>query len=147
MMQFKKARPSDADALAGVSERAFHNDIHYGAPGIGGPPGYNAAAWQAKMMRVGEYYKIVLQGQIVGGFIVLRQRTREYELGRIFVEPDFQNQGLGTQAFEFLYKTYPLAKLWTLGTPAWNERTRHFYKKVGFVEVGDDGRGGLLLER
>jgi hypothetical protein len=40
-----------------------------------------------------------------------------------------------------------LAKRWTLGTPAWNRRTRHFYKKVGFVEVGEDGHGGILFER
>jgi RimJ/RimL family protein N-acetyltransferase len=48
---------------------------------------------------------------------------------------------------EFLWKAYPLAKCWTLGTPAWNRRTRHFYQKVGFVEVGEDDRGGILLER
>jgi hypothetical protein len=38
-------------------------------------------------------------------------------------------------------------KRWTLGTPAWNRRTRHFYKKVGFSEIGEDGHGGILLER
>jgi hypothetical protein len=39
------------------------------------------------------------------------------------------------------------AKKWTLGTPAWNRRTRHFYKKVGFVEVGKDGHDGILFEK
>jgi len=136
MVQFQKARPSDAEALAEVSE-----------PKIGGPPGYNSPAWQVKMMRVGEYYKIVLDDQIVGGLIVLCEGTREYELGRIFIAPEFQNQGLGTQACGFLFETYPLARLWTLGTPAWNERTRHFYAKLGFEEVSEDGRGGILLER
>jgi len=99
------------------------------------------------MMRIGQYYKILVDDQIVGGFIVFRQRPREYELGRIFVDPDFQNQGIGAQTFEFLWQEFPLAKQWTLGTPAWNRRTRHFYKKVGFVEVGEDGRGGILLEK
>ena len=50
MIQFRKARPSDADALAQVSERAFHSDIHCGADEMGGPPGYNSATWQAKIM-------------------------------------------------------------------------------------------------
>ena len=147
MVQFRKARPGDAEALARASERAFHSDIHCGAPGIGGPPGYNSAAWQARMMRLGDYYTIVAQGQIVGGIIVFRQGTRQYELGRIFVDPDLQNQGIGTQAFDFLWETYPLARRWTLGTPAWNRRTRHLYKKVGFVEIGEDGHGGILFER
>jgi GNAT superfamily N-acetyltransferase len=99
------------------------------------------------MMRFGDYYTIEMERQILGGLIILRKGTREYEVGRIFVDPDFQNQGIGTEAFEFLWKQYPLAKRWNLGTPAWNRRTRHFYKKVGFVEIGEDGLGGILFER
>jgi GNAT superfamily N-acetyltransferase len=147
VIRYEKARPSDANDLARISERAFHSDIHCGAPAPGGPPGYNLAAWQARMMRLADYFKIVVEDQIVGGIIVLRKAARQYELGRIFVDPDWQNQGVGTQAFEFLWEEYPLAKCWTLGTPAWNRRTRHFYIKVGFVEVGGDGRGGILFER
>jgi GNAT superfamily N-acetyltransferase len=99
------------------------------------------------MMRLGKYYKILVDDQIVGGFIVFPKEPRCYELGRIFVDPGFQNQGIGTEAFEYLWKEYPLAKRWTLGTPAWNRRTRHFYKKVGFVEIGTDGHDGILFER
>lgn len=146
-IQFRKARPSDAEALARASERAFHSDVDCGAPGIGGPPGYDSAAWQARIMRIGEYYTILSGKRIVGGIIVFRKKTREYELGRIFVDPDVQNQGIGTEAFGFLWKTYPLAKRWTLGTPAWNHRTRYFYKKVGFSEIGEDGHEGILFER
>ena len=152
---FRKARSQDAPALAEASKRAFHSDVHCGAPPgpPGGPPGYDSPQWQRKMMRIADYYKIVLgdagseRPQIVGGIIVFRQAPREYELGRIFVDPEFQNQEIGTRAFEFLWEAYPLAKRWTLGTPAWNRRTRHFYKKVGFVEIGEDGHGGILFER
>jgi GNAT superfamily N-acetyltransferase len=147
VVQCKKATPKDSAALARISGRAFHSDIHCGAPGLGGPPGYDSEQWQRKMMRVGDYYKILVGDEIVGGLIVFRKRPREYELGRIFVDPDYQNQGVGTQAMEFLGEEYPLAKRWTLGTPAWNRRTRHFYKKVGFLEVGSDLRGGILFEK
>jgi GNAT superfamily N-acetyltransferase len=144
---FKKARSQDAPALAEASKCAFHSDIDCGAPGLGGPPGYDSPQWQRKMMRIGDYYKIVVGKKVVGGIIVFRKAAREYELGRIFVDPDFQNQGIGAQAFEFLWQAYPLAKRWTLGTPAWNRRTRHFYKKVGFEEIGEDAREGILFER
>jgi GNAT superfamily N-acetyltransferase len=147
MIRCEKARPKDAAALARISERAFHSDIHCGAPGLGGPPGYSSEQRQRRMMRVGDYYKILVGDQIVGGLIVFRKAPREYELGRIFVDPDYQNQGVGTQAMEFLWEGYPLAKRWTLDTPAWNRRTRHFYKKVGFVEVGSDPRGQILFEK
>ena len=141
--------------LAEASKRAFHSDVHCGAPPgpPGGPPGYDSPQWQRKIMRIADYYKIVLEDagssrpRIVGGIIVFRQAPREYELGRIFVDPEAQNRGIGTRAFEFLWEAYPLAKRWTLGTPAWNRRTRHFYKKVGFVEIGEDGHGGILFER
>jgi RimJ/RimL family protein N-acetyltransferase len=118
-IRLEKARPGDAGTLAQISERAFHNDVHYGAPGIGGPPGYNSARWQERMMKVGDYYRIVVADQTVGGVIVFRKKPREYELGRIFVEPDVQNQGIGTEAFDLLWQEYPLAKKWTLDTGKW----------------------------
>jgi RimJ/RimL family protein N-acetyltransferase len=147
-VSFRKARPSDAEALAQASKLAFHDDVKYGAPGPpGGPPGYDSAAWQKRMMRVGEYYTILAENVVVGGVIVFRKAPREYELGRIFITPVYQNQGVGTQAFDFLWQTYPLSKRWTLGTPKWNRRTRHFYAKVGFTETGEDAHGGVLFER
>jgi RimJ/RimL family protein N-acetyltransferase len=152
---FEKARSRDAVALAEASRDAFHSDVHCGAPPGPpcGPPGYKSPKWQSKMMRIADYYKIVIDDaqancpRVIGGIIVMRQGTRAYELARIFVDPEFQNRGIGTRAIEFLWKKYPLAKRWTLGTPAWNFRTRHFYKKVGFVEVGMDNHGGVLFER
>ena len=146
-IQFIRAETADAEDLARVSERAFHSDIHCGAPRLGGPPGYKSAKWQSKMMDLGDYFKIIVEGGVVGGILVFRKERLRFEVGRIFVDPDFQNRGIGTGAFDFLWSRYPFAKLWVLGTPAWNLRNCHFYKKVGFVELGDDGRGGIRFER
>ena len=98
-------------------------------------------------MRQGDYYKILADKQIIGGIIVFEKGIRDYELGWIFLTPEYQNQGIGVKAFDFLWKTYYLGKRWTLGTPAWNLRNQHFYKKVGFNEIGEDGHGGILFER
>ncbi len=147
MIEFAKATPDDAKILALISKRAFDNDVLYGAPGPGGPPGYGSDLWQIRMMITGKYYKILFDDQIVGGFIVHIMGYQYNELSRIFIDPTFQNRGIGTQAFEFVWTKFPEVKRWTLGTPAWNRRTRHFYAKVGFVEIGQDGHGGILLER
>jgi GNAT superfamily N-acetyltransferase len=147
VVTFRRARPQDARLLASVSKRAFDDDVHYGAPGPGGPTGYDSEAWQRRMMRYGEYYVMAREGEVIGGMIVFRKEPRCYELGRIFIDPQWQNQGIGSEAFQFLWKRYPLAKRWSLGTPQWNKRTRHFYGKVGFTEVGLDGHGGVLFER
>jgi hypothetical protein len=93
MIGIAKASPNDAGALAHASERAFHSDIHCGAPSIGGPPGYDAAAWQSRMMRAGDYTRVVADGRIVGGMIVFRTGPHEYELGRVFVDPRFPEPG------------------------------------------------------
>ena len=146
-IRLAKARPGDARLLAEISQRAFHNDIHYGAPGLGGPPGYNSEGWQKRMMKMGDYYRILVAGQTVGGVIIFRKRPREYELGRIFLEPEYQDLGIGTEVLGCLWREYSLAKRWTLDTPAWNRRTRHFYRKMGFVEMREDGRGLVLFER
>jgi GNAT superfamily N-acetyltransferase len=147
VLRFKKATPEDARILARISERAFHSDIHCGAAGLGGPPGYSSDVWQIRMMTAGKYYKILFNDQIIGGFIVRVMGYQYNELTRIFVDPNFQNQGIGTRTFEFMWTEFPEVKRWTLGTPAWNRRTRHFYKKVGFSEIGKDGHDGILFER
>ncbi len=147
MLKVVRATGKDATKLAEISKQAFENDVQYGAPGPGGPPGYDSAAWQSKMMRLGEYYKIDIDGEIIGGLIVFRKQPREYEVGRIFLAPPFQNHGFGRQVFEFLWAAYPLVKRWTLDTPQWNVRNRHFYQSVGFREIGTDREGGVLFER
>ncbi len=44
-------------------------------------------------------------------------------------------------AKEHVFQSFPDAKVWTLDTPEWNLRTRHFYEKLGFeatkIENGD----------
>jgi len=147
MIRFEKAKAEDAKALALVYWHAFDNDVNYGAPGPGGPPGYKSDRWQSKMMHVGKYYKILADDRIIGGFILFDQRNGHYELGRIFIGPDFQNQGIGTQAFEFMWTEFPEAVRWTLGIPAWTLRNRHFYEKVGFVEVEVEEPDGIRFEK
>jgi len=143
VIRFKRAKTGDAKALARVSWRAFDNDINYGAPGKGGPPGYKSERWQSRMTRIGKYYKILDDYKTIGGFIVFDKGNGHYELGRIFIGPDYQNQGIGAQAIEFMEKEFPQAKRWTLGTPRWNRRTRHFYEKMGYVMIGSDGPDGV----
>ena len=143
MIRFEKARPADAKGLALASWRAFDNDVHYGARGKGGPPGYKSEKWQSKMMRIGKYYKMMDEYRIIGGFIIFDKRNGHYELGRIFIDPAYQNQGIGAQAIEFMEEAFPQATRWTLGTPRWNKRTQHFYEKMGYIKIGADGPDGI----
>lgn len=152
MIQVEKALPRDAEALADISLRAFHHDVNYGADGEGGPPGYDSPEWQKKMMRIAAAYcKILLDGRIVGGFLLFHQGPSHIELGRIFIDPGVQNQGIGAEACTTMHKLFPEAKHWTLGTPQWNKRNHHFYEKMGYKKVGEtpegDGPAEFLYEK
>ncbi|MEV0615447.1 GNAT family protein [Nonomuraea sp. NPDC050404] len=58
---------------------------------------------------------------------------------RIMLGPRSVGKGYGTEAIELVlahaFATTPLHRIW-LGVYAFNERARHVYKKVGFVEEG-----------
>ena len=144
MIRFKKAKRGDAKELALVSWHAFDNDIHYGATEKGGPPGYKSEQWQSKMIRFVHYYKIMDDLRIIGGIVAMDKGNGHYYLVRIFIDPEYQNQGVGTQAIEFIEKTIAQAKRWTLDTPQWNKRTQHFYEKMGYIKIGAAGPGLIL---
>lgn len=130
------AQPDDAAALADISRRAFETDSAVGGTGPGGPPGYDTAAWQRSMMtKASAYWKLLLDGQLIGGAIVFSYPRGRYYLARIFLDPDYHRQGLGLRAMEALLAAYPEARVWRLETPPWNRRTGAFYKKLGFRVV------------
>ena len=151
MIQIRKAEQEDAQALMVVSRDAFDGDINYGAPEAGGPPGYASENWHLRMILNCDVYKIVhfdrLSERIVGGIVVYEKEPQHMELGRMWVHPDYQNQGIGGQAIQFLEDMYPDAKLWTLDTPKWNTRNHHFYQKMGYELTGEEGEGGLWFAK
>ncbi len=147
----RSARADEAPALADISRRAFDGDQDLGAPGPGGPPGYASAEWQTEMMTAGRYHAVIVDGAVAGGAIVFRMGPGHYELGRLFLDPEWQGQGIGKQVMGLLFAAYPGAERWTLDTPTWNPRTRHFYESLGFVAVGGRREPGgpdlVLYER
>jgi len=147
----RPARPDEAAALAGISKQAFDGDLAVGAPGPGGPPGYASPEWQAEMMTAGRYHAITVDGALAGGAIVFGMGGGRFDLGRLFLDPQWHRQGIGRHAMALLFAAYPQAERWTLDTPTWNRRTRAFYEGLGFVAVGEHRELGgpnlVLYER
>jgi GNAT superfamily N-acetyltransferase len=133
-----QAVEADAEGLAEICKRAFETDVEVGAPVPGGPPGYDSTLAQVRLMGFMDYYTVLLEDRLVGGVIVGYCGERHRVLERIFVDPEYHNMGIGSRAMEFTMGLYPGVKLWTLGTPEWNVRTKRFYEKLGFVQVGWD---------
>ncbi|MFW9786117.1 MAG: GNAT family N-acetyltransferase [Candidatus Thorarchaeota archaeon] len=132
------AELEDAETLTDICIRAFHSDIDFGTDGEGGPPGYDSVDWNGQRIvgKFVDYYKILLDDTIVGGFISGWRRTGYNVCERIYVDPETQREGIGSRTFELIWDRYPRAQRWTLGTPEWNTRTKNFYEKVGFTQIG-----------
>ena len=137
MIEVERATTKDAERLTQIQTRTFEDDNKRKPLGCSmeGPPGYNSVDWNARWTSRTPYFKIVCDGQIVGGLIVFDLGEGRYELGRIYVDPDRQNQGIGQQAVAWMFQAFPGATRWTVGTPNWAKRNQCFYEKVGFVRV------------
>jgi GNAT superfamily N-acetyltransferase len=137
---FEEASESDIPELTKVMKRAYDDDhIRFrGDPNGGGPPGYDDGSCLRKwgFVDVAKFFKIVQGDQLIGGFVLFVISDEKNVLGIIFVDPAFQDQGIGTKAMEFMFSTFP-AKQWELGTPEWSARNHHFYEKNGFEKVGE----------
>lgn len=142
VLRLEIATPEDAGALADISLKSFESDSGIGMPEPEGPPGYASAAWQRTMMRkASAYWKVMLDGRLIGGAIVFAYPRGRYYLARIFLDPDTHRRGFGTQAMAALFALYPEARTWQLETPPCNMRSRAFYEKLGFRvarETADD---------
>ena len=137
MIKIEKATLDDVVTLTEIQARTFQDDNKLKPSGCSmeGPPGYDSVDWNAERIGKTLYYKILLDGQIVGGIIVFDMGQGHYELGRIYVDPDVQNRGVGQQAVRQMFEAFPSAVKWTLGTPSWAIRNQHFYEKMGFVRI------------
>ena len=79
-------------------------------------------------------YKIIINDEVIGGIIVWILPEGHNILGTIFVDPPFQDRGVGQKTWAFIEESYPDTISWRLGTPAWATKNHHFYEKCGFEE-------------
>jgi len=141
-LSFLLIEESDILSLTPVMTRAFDDDAqkHLGKR-KGGPPGYdNGDFFRQWLLPYQESvgYKILSDDVLIGGIIVWILPDGHNILGTIFVDPEYQDQGVGRRTWQFIERTYPDAISWRLGTPAWATKNHYFYEKCGFLLVDSD---------
>jgi ribosomal protein S18 acetylase RimI-like enzyme len=149
-LRFEQITEADVPELTAVMTRAFDDDSqkHLGKD-RGGPPGYDDGGFFEQWLFGYEQtvgYKILVAATnggaaIAGAVIVWDMPDGNNYLGTIFVDPAYQDRGIGTRAWQYVEAMYPEAKSWQLGTPIWATKNHHFYEeRCGFsrLEVKDD---------
>lgn len=80
----------------------------------------------------GEAYRIMFNGQAVGGVIV-KVEDEHGHLEILFVSPRVHSRGIGYAAWLAVEKKYPEVKVWETVTPYFETRNIHFYvNRCGF---------------
>jgi len=89
-----------------------------------------------------ETYRILLNGEIVGGVILtIDYETHHNHLDILFVSPKAHSKGIGYAAWREIEALHPKTKVWETCTPYFEKRNIHFYiNKCGFhiVEFHND---------
>ncbi|MFD3274448.1 GNAT family N-acetyltransferase [Paenibacillus dendritiformis] len=140
MVILERAIKNDAPKLAELQKASFDEESkHFNNNEIGGPPGYDSISWQEEMMQICEYFKVLFNGEIIGGALILIESNQVHNLGRIFIDPNFQNQGIGMKVMKEIERSFPDSTKWWLDTPSWSVKYHHFYTKCGFTKVREEG--------
>ena len=80
----------------------------------------------------GEAYRIMLDGQPVGGVIIKVDGDRG-DLEILFVSPRVHSKGIGYAAWCAVERLHPEVKVWETVTPYFEKRNIHFYvNRCGF---------------
>ena len=80
----------------------------------------------------GTAYRIVHNGETVGGAVVKLEGTRG-ELDLLFVAPGVHSKGISYAAWQEIEALYPEVEIWQTCTPSFEKRNIHFYvNRCGF---------------
>lgn len=143
-IHIEHARPDQAGLLAAIQRRAFVEDLDR----YGDDPSCPANELPEKIgakIETSFYFTIQLGDKIIGGAHVHPVSPGRFRLRRIYLDPDCQNRGYGTEIMGLLESKFPEALVWELDTPHRNYRNQHFYEKLGYRKVGENRISDKLI--
>lgn len=86
------------------------------------------------MIRELNYYKIIYNGEIVGGVVTLSGKTHG-RIDRLFIIPSFQGKGIGSKVIGLLEESFANVLTWDLETSSRQLNDHYFYEKFGFKKT------------
>ena len=152
---FDKVDETDVVEMTEIMKRAFDEDakIHLDKE-KGGPDGYDNGEFIRRWYFADgvKAYKILKDGQLIGGINVFINDNNENYLGNVFLDPTLAGKGIGTTIWKFIEYKYPNTKIWRTATAGYSKRNHHFYvNKCGFnivrIDNPKDEHSSFILEK
>jgi len=128
MLKFEKIHAEDISNLVEISKKSFNDSSSYM------PIGYNDYSWFLSKLPLSYIFKISFNGAIIGGFIIFKTSSHNYQLERIFILPEYQNTGIGTKAISFITNRFPEAKVLFVDILPTQDIYKSFLYHCGFFE-------------
>ena len=144
-IEYRQVAPEDADLLIDIYNASFYDDyLRYGTC-----PGYGLTKEQMEDSIIRHPKHIILCDREPVGCIAYSNRgPGVYEVTCLCVVPDFQGNGIGTNAIRFLKTHLKDWKRLTLVTPADKQENVKFYtEKCGFQIANTEKDGNVELAR
>lgn len=138
-LRLKKLEETDIVPLTKIMTSAFDYDtkIHLGYPS-GGPDGYNDGSFLRRwgLHKYATSYCIFGDNKLIGGIILWIKQDNHNSLGCIFIDPVYENQGIGLRVWKKIESLFPNTISWSTETPIFSHRNHNFYiNKCGFHVV------------
>ena len=132
MTAFRKLALKDMDAAAAVHRASFDRAL----PWLAGlhAPDEDRAFYRTQMFPACQIWGAEKQSKLVG-VIAFRKDW----IDQLYILPDAQGNGLGTELLEIAQKAFPVLNLWTFQR---NEKARRFYEFNGFQKVRETNGSG-----
>ncbi|MDF2963616.1 MAG: hypothetical protein K0S39_5351 [Paenibacillus sp.] len=136
MLSIRRTKPNEAVQLHRIQKEAFQEDLNT-YQDFETNPACESIDRLLYKINTYDYYTLFFHSEVIGGAAVRKSADREYRISPMYLSPDYQNKGLGSQILRSLLALYPDARLWTLDTPKQSIRNGHFYEKLGFIPIGE----------
>lgn len=135
-IKFEKMMEKDITNLVPIMKMAFDYDskIHLGQE-TGGPEGYDDGTFLRKwgLDKKTTSYCIYLGTVLIGGTILWINDNNENYLGNLFIDPNYEDKGIGTKIWSEIESMYSNTETWNTETPIFSHRNHNFYvNKYGF---------------
>lgn len=129
--ELRKATIADARSILRIQKLAFqseaeiHNNINI-------PPLVQSLDSMQADFSSFDFYKALYKDKIVGAIKIQLIDKHKLWIGRLVVDPDFQNRGIGKFMMEEIEHMYEFVKIYELFTGEKSKRNIQFYKSLGY---------------